>query len=72
MEHCSVRMLNEGPPPATPEIAHLVATHVHELVALAIGASHDAAAIAEAGNERRERRAQRAEARVPHGAGAAG
>lgn len=42
-----VRMLNEDSPPATPEIAHLVATHVHDLAALVIGASRDAAAIAE-------------------------
>ena len=41
-----VRILNEDPPPATPEIEHLVVTHVHDLVALVIGASRDAAAIA--------------------------
>ena len=41
-----VRILNEDPPPATPEIERLVVTHVHDLVALVIGASRDAAAIA--------------------------
>jgi AraC-like DNA-binding protein len=41
-----VRILNEDPPPAAPEIEHLVVTHVHDLVALVIGASRDAAAIA--------------------------
>jgi AraC-like DNA-binding protein len=32
---------------ATPELRHLVATHVHDLVAMAIGATRDGAAIAE-------------------------
>ena len=41
-----VRILNEDPPPATPEIEHLVVTHVHDLVALVIGASREAATIA--------------------------
>jgi AraC-like DNA-binding protein len=42
-----VRMLNESRYPGTPEIEHLVVAHVHDLVALVIGASRDAAAIAE-------------------------
>jgi AraC-like DNA-binding protein len=41
-----VRMLNEAPRPGTPEIEHLVVAHVHDLVALVIGASRDAAAVA--------------------------
>jgi AraC-like DNA-binding protein len=41
-----VRILSEDPPPATPEIERLAVTHVYDLVALVIGASRDAAAIA--------------------------
>jgi len=41
-----LRMLNEGLPLATPELHHRVATHVHDLVAIAIGATRDGAAVA--------------------------
>jgi AraC-like DNA-binding protein len=39
-------MLEQMPQPPTPEFRHLAATHVHDLVALAIGATRDAAEIA--------------------------
>jgi AraC-like DNA-binding protein len=42
-----VEMLAESPMPETPELRGLAAAHVHDLLALAIGASRDAAAIAE-------------------------
>jgi AraC-like DNA-binding protein len=43
-----LKLVHEGPPLATPELQHRVATHVHDLVAMAIGATRDGAAIAEA------------------------
>jgi AraC-like DNA-binding protein len=39
-------VLEQTSQPATPEFRHLIATHVHDLVALAIGATRDAAEIA--------------------------
>jgi AraC-like DNA-binding protein len=42
-----VRTLGRGAVPETPELRRLAASHVHDLLALAIGASRDAAAIAE-------------------------
>jgi AraC-like DNA-binding protein len=39
-------VLEKTSQPATPEFRHLIATHVHDLVALAIGATRDAAEIA--------------------------
>jgi AraC-like DNA-binding protein len=42
-----LKLLHGGLPLSTPELRHRVATHVHDLVAMAIGATGDGAAIAE-------------------------
>jgi AraC-like DNA-binding protein len=42
-----VEILRQGPGPGTPELRHLAATHVHDLIAAALGATRDGAAIAE-------------------------
>jgi AraC-like DNA-binding protein len=41
-----LRTMLEGAPLATPELRHLAVTHIHDLVAMAIGASRDGAALA--------------------------
>jgi AraC-like DNA-binding protein len=41
-----VRLLEDQQSPATPELCHLVVCHVYDLVALSLGATRDAAAIA--------------------------
>jgi AraC-like DNA-binding protein len=52
-----LRMLDSQETLTTPEARHLAAMHVHELVALALGATREAAAIANANGVRAARRA---------------
>jgi AraC-like DNA-binding protein len=42
-----VKLAHDGLPLTTPELAQRVATHVHDLVAMAVGATRDGAAIAQ-------------------------
>jgi AraC-like DNA-binding protein len=39
--------LRQGPVPTTPELRHLVSTHIHDLVAMVLGSTRDGAALAE-------------------------
>jgi AraC-like DNA-binding protein len=41
-----LRILREEPTPTTPELRHLAVTHIHDLIAMALGATRDGAAIA--------------------------
>ncbi len=42
-----VKILLQGSAPMTPDLRHLVSIHIHDLIAMALGATRDGAAIAE-------------------------
>lgn len=41
-----LEILREGPAPTTPESRHFTVTHIHDLIAVALGATRDGAAVA--------------------------